>query len=62
MCDELNSELSTGVVKAKAMVIHLLAMGAGRCVIPVEADGRKYQVIVEEVPQVHDPKKAKHDS
>ena len=50
MADELSDELDVGGEAARAVVEHLLRMGAGTASIPVTVDGRDYLVSVEPVP------------
>lgn len=49
MCEELDKALQEGNAEALAMAAHLRGMGAAACTIPVECEGAKYLVSVEEV-------------
>jgi len=47
MCKELNDEREVGKLKAYGIGNHLIAMGAKRCDIPIEIDGREILVSAE---------------
>ena len=44
----LEKEMAIGKTHAEGLVRHLMRMGAGRGTLPVEIDGRKFLVCVEE--------------
>ena len=47
MCQKLDDELQVGKLKAYGVGNHLIDMGAARCDIPIEIDGREIIVSAE---------------
>lgn len=46
MCEELDNELKEGINHGRMLVIHLLRMGAGRAVMPINYNENDYVVQV----------------
>jgi len=49
ICEELEEVQAAGSAAAIKMVEHMLEMSASQCLLPVELDGDKFEVIVKEV-------------